>query len=394
MNQPGTLDDDSWAAWRAQWKLRPDTIYLNHGSFGPPPLPVQQARDAWQARLDEQPMDFFLRQYEPALRASRDRLAEFVHCDAGDLALVENATAGMNVVASSVRLQPGDEVLLTNHEYGAVLRIWERACREAEAALRIATLPERFGDTSEVVDSIVGAVTDRTRLVVVSHITSPTAVILPVSEITAAVKSRGAAVCIDGPHALLQVEVDLRSLDADYYTASCHKWLSAPFGSGFLYVDRRRQDGIRPPLLSWGRLEEADRRAWSDEFVWTGTRDATAYLAIPAAIDFFAPLGAAAFRKRAHELARYVRHSLCELLGSEPIVPDSPDWYGAMAQVPLPPGERQPLQEALWREHGIEVPIVAWNDRRLIRVSCHLYNHEEEIDRLVAALRELLQQGM
>lgn len=386
--------DAAWASWRSQWKLRSDTTYLNHGSFGPPPEPVQLERAKWQAALDEQPMDFLVRQYEPAWHNARTKLAEFVHCDASDLVFVENATAGMNVVASSVKLKPSDELLLTDHEYGAVLRIWQRACKEAGAAEpKIASLPPYLNDVQEVVDAIMRQVTDRTRLLVVSHITSPTAVILPVREIVQAAHERGVAVCVDGPHAPLQTEVNLRQLQADYYTASCHKWLCAPFGSGFLYVDKRHQAGVQAPLLSWGRLFPEDRRAWSDEFVWSGTRDSSPYFSIPAAIDFFASLGAEAFRTRTHQLARYARQRLVELTGLEPIVAHDAAWYGSMAHVPLPPGDRRSLQEALWCAHGIEVPIVDWGGRRFIRVSCHLYNTREEVDRLVQALHTLLKQG-
>ena len=377
--------------WRSHWQLRPGTIYLNHGSFGPPPQAVKAARAAWQQRLDEQPMDFFVREFEPAWHAARARLAEFIHCDPADLIFVENATAGMNVVASSCKLQPGDEVLLTDHEYGAVQRIWQRACAEAGAAPPvIARLPPQLGDSQEVVDTITRAITPRTRLLVVSHITSPTAVILPIRQIIQAAHRLGVAVCIDGPHAPLQADVNLRDLGADYYTASCHKWLCAPFGSGFLHVDKRHQSAVRAPLLSWGRIFPEDRAAWSDEFVWTGSRDNSPYLTIPAAIDFFAPLGQQEFAQITHELAQYARQQLVELTGLQPIVPDDPQWYGSMAHVPLPLGNRRGLQDALWREHGIEVPIVEWSGRRWIRVSCHLYNTREEVDTLVRALRVLL----
>lgn len=374
--------------WRSHWRLRPGTIYLNHGSFGPPPEPVKAARAKLQQRLDEQPMDFFVREFELAWHAARAKLVEFVRCDAEDLIFVENATAGMNVVASSLKLRADDEVLLTDHEYGAVLRIWQRACAQAGASAPvIATLPSQFGDPQEVVDAIARAITPRTRLIVVSHITSPTAVIMPIRQIISAAQKLGVAVCIDGPHAPLQTDVNLRDLGADYYTASCHKWLCAPFGSGFLYVDKRHQAAVRAPLLSWGRVFPEDRATWSDEFVWSGTRDNSPFLSIPAAIDFFAPLGQQEFARHTHQLAQHARQQLVELTGLAPIVPDDPAWYGSMAHVPLPPGHRRALQDALWREHGIEVPIIDWNNRRWVRVSCHLYNTRDEVDTLVAALR-------
>lgn len=384
-------DDAAWLPWRGQWKLREDTTYLNHGSFGPPPEPVRRARLAWQEQLDRQPMDFYVRVLEPALREAREKLARCVGTSGENLVFVENATFGMNVVAESFALAPDDEVLLTDHEYGAVRRIWERACRRAGASPpRIASLPLPFTSADETVAGLFAAASERTRLLVVSHITSPTAVILPVAEICREARKRGIATCIDGPHAPAQIDVRIDDLDCDYYAASCHKWLSAPFGSGFLYVHPRNQARVRAPILSWGRLLPAQPETWSDEFLWSGTRDPSPYLSISAAIDFVESVGPANFRARTHALAHYARERLVELTGREPIVPDSEVWYGSMAHVPLPPGDAKPLQDALWHEHRIEVPIVEWNGGRYVRVSCHLYNTHEEIDLLVAALQEYL----
>ena len=382
------FDDDEAAYWRSQWNLAPGVSYLNHGSFGPPPRPVQVARRAWQEQLDAQPMDFFVRRFEPAWFHARRRLAGLIGADEGNLVFAENATAAMNVVANSLTLRSGDEVLLTDHEYGAVQRIWRRAVESvAGASLGVAKLPLPIESAEQVVEAIFAAATDRTRLLVVSHITSATAVTLPVEPIVAEAKRRGILVCIDGPHAIAQLPLELDRLGCDFYCASCHKWLSAPFGSGFLYVAPQHHAAIRTPQLSWGRLPPAPLDDWSDEFLWTGTRDPSAYLAVPAAIDFLEQVGLERFRRHTHALARYARQQLVELTGLTPIVPDSPDWYGCMAHVPLPPGDARALQQQLWAEYGIEVPIVSWGDRRWIRVSCHLYNTCHEIDRLVDAVR-------
>lgn len=376
--------------WQHLWHIRPDTIYLNHGSFGPPPLVVQQARRDWQQRLDDQPMDFFVRQLEPAWFAVRDRLAKFVGTAAANLIFVDNATVGMNIVADSFPLAAGDEVLLTNHEYGAVERIWDRACGLVGAVRKTVALPLPFTTAEETVERIFAAVTPRTKLIVISHITSPTAVTLPVKQVCSAARERGIATCIDGPHALVQEDVALDALGCDYYTASCHKWLSAPFGTGLLYSAPQHQARIRPPYLSWGRLPPTQPNNWADEFLWNGTRDYAAILAIPTAIDFIEQIGIATFRNHAHDLARYARQQLCDLTGFEPIIPDDPAWYCSMAHVPLPPGSRQPLQEKLWEQFHIEVPIVEWNNGRYVRVSCHLYNESAQIDELVRGLKTLL----
>ena len=406
---PPPDDDAAWAPLARHWHIRPDTIYLNHGSFGPPPDAVREARRRWLAAAAEQPMDYFVRQLEPAWLAARDRLAQFVGTAGGNLIFLENATAGMNIVASSVPLAAEDEVLLTDHEYGAVQRIWQRACGAAGAVARTVTLPLPFRAAEETVAAIFAQASQRTRLVVVSHITSPTAVILPVQAICDEARRRGIGVVIDGPHALAQVPLAIDALGCDYYTASCHKWLSAPFGSGFLYVAPRHQSLVRPPVLSWGRIPPTRIETWSDEFVWAGTRDCSSYLAVPAAIDFLESVGLEAFRTRTHALAQYARRKLVELTGLEPIVPDDPAWYGSMAHVPLPPPRHSedqtagradegcpvsnPLQHTIWRELGIEVPVIELRSARYLRVSCHLYNDTSHIDRLVTGLARLLAAG-
>jgi isopenicillin-N epimerase len=385
-----TSESFDWQQYHAHWSLRPGTTYLNHGSFGPPPRNVREARLKWQQALDEQPMDFFVRLYEPAWFEARNRLAQFVGADPANLIFVDNATVGMNVVADSFPLSAGDEVLLTDHEYGAVRRTWTRACERSGAALREVELPTPMFDEAEVVAAIVAALTPQTRVLVVSHITSPTAITLPVAAICRAMRERGVAVCIDGPHAIAQLPLNLETLGCDFYTASCHKWLSAPFGSGFLWVAPQQQSHIRPGTMSWGRLLPRRPETWSDEFIWSGTRDPSAWLAAPAAIELLETIGLERFRSQTHALAQYARHQLTELFGTTPFAADDPQWYTSMAHVPLPGGAFETLQQQLWQQYGIETPVVHWKDRWFIRVSCHLYNEPEHIDRLTHALETLL----
>jgi len=363
---------------------------LNHGSFGPPPHRVVAARRAWQERLDCQPMDFFFRKLEPAWREARSKVAEFVGTADENLVFVENATAGMNIVAANFPLQPADHVVLTNHEYGAVRRIWEHACRRAGAEPpRTARLPDRIESVEQVVDAIFATVDTHTRLLVVSHITSPTALILPVAAICRRARQHGVAVCVDGPHAPAQIPLDIDAIGCDFYTASCHKWLCAPFGSGFLTVLPAYHESFLPCMLSWGRLPPAAPETWWQEYVWSGTRDPSSYLTVPAAIDFMGNVGLDMFRQRTHTLARYARRRVVELTGLEPPLPDDRLWYGSMALAPLPLGDGPALQRRLWHDHGIEVPIVTFEDRPYLRISCHLYNTPRHIDLLVKALEDL-----
>lgn len=386
--------ESDWSDLRADWEFRPGVTYLNHGSFGPSPAPVCEAQAEWQRRLQSNPMDFYVREYEPAYFAARERLAAFVGTAAANLAFVENATYGMNVVANGFPLAAGDEVLFTDHEYGAVLRVWRRICEPLGAKIATATLPFPFAEGKTGVDAILDAVdraiTPRTKLFVFSHITSPTAVIFPAAELCKLARDRGVRVCIDGPHALATLPLALDALGCDYYTASCHKWLSAPFGSGFVYVHPRHHAEIKPPVLSWGRIQPAVPTCWTDELMWQGTRDPSPYLSVPAAIDYLDAVGFEAYRERTHYLARYARQRIEQLTGKPAYVPDDPTWYGSMICLPLAHGDSRALQQRLRSEFGIETPIVDWNGRRFVRVSCHLYTTTAEIDFFVESLEQCL----
>ena len=390
--------EDDRAGRRGWWTIPDDVTYLNHGSFGPSPKVVQQARQQWSERLESQPMEFFVRRMEDHLDEASSRLGGFVGADPGDLVFVDNATTAVNIVAANVTLRPGDEVLLTDQEYGAVLRIWQRTCDRAGARVVVRELPCPIRSDDELVSAFLEGVTDKTRLIVVSHVTSPTAIILPVEKICRGTHEKGVPVCIDGPHAPAMIPLELNRIDCDYYAASCHKWLCAPFGTGFLYVSGPHQRGFEPVVASWGGGISGRPPRWKDEFNWIGTRDPAGFLTVPTAIEFLESIGLDTFRRDTHRLARYARQRITELTGMEPDVPDSAEWYGSMVTLPLPmtgwkPPEgvfRDPLQDALWKQYRIEVPLISWNDRRFIRVSCHLYNSQADIDRLTDALRELL----
>lgn len=368
------------------WRFRPGVCYLNHGSFGAVPLKIQKAQEEWRERCQAEPMDVLARDTEPKWRDARDWLAFWLGASPERVALCENATVAMNEIAHWFPLEEGDEVLLTDHEYGAVKRIWQRRCDRSSAVARTVTLPMPFEDPERVVDAILSACTERTRLVVFSHITSPTAVILPVANICAALRQRNIASCVDGPHALLQERVQLNRLDCDFYTASCHKWLCAPLGSGFVYVHPRWSDRIEPMRLSWGLLPPAQPQDWTDELTWIGTRDYSPYMALPAAIRFFSHFDYERLDARNHELACYARRALCNITDSQPVTPESREWMGWMTAVWLPPGDYGDLQQSLWERHGIEVPIYHFAGRYLVRVSCHLYNSTHDIDRMMRAL--------
>ena len=382
-------NDRDWEAWRQHWSLRPGVAYLNHGSFGPPPREVIAARAAWLERLQSEPVDFLTRQLGPAQDEARSCLARFVGVAAADLIFTDNATTAMNIVAASFRLEAGDEVLATDHEYGAVLRMWQRRCEQRGARLVVRPLPCPMHTEEEVVEALFAGATTRTRLLVFSHVTSPTAIVLPATAICRRARRLGLSVCIDGSHAIAMRPLSITELNCDYYAASCHKWLCAPFGSGFLYAHPRAQASVEPLVVSWGP-GAGEPATWQSEFNWPGTRDFTSWLTIPAAVAFLESVGLDAFRERTHALARLAREQIGDVTGLEPLVPDSPAWYGSMISLPLPDGPSNPLREALWDQYRIEAPIIDWQGRRLIRPCCHLHTTPADVERLAAALRRLL----
>ena len=383
------------AELRELWRLDPSTIYLNHGSFGPSPQPVRAARHLWTERLEQQPMRFFCREMEELLEDTAGVLAQFLNTSPERILLVDNATLAMNLVAASVTLKPGDEVLMTDHEYGAVRNIWSSRCHSTGARLVTAQLPLPV-DSGRVVAAIAEKITPRTRLLVVSHVTSATACILPVKEICWLASQQRIPVCVDGPHAIAMLDLNLDDLGCDYYCASCHKWLCAPFGSGFLWVHPRFHQQVTCPVVSWGGSIAGRSASWKDSTNWLGTRDPAALLAISAAVEFFSPSRLALFRSHAHRLVSHARRELLKVPGTGIWSTASETDFVSMCGVELPrPSDWKPgyhgqpdaLQRELRDRHGIEIPVASWSGRRFLRLSAHLYNTDEEISRFLAAIR-------
>jgi isopenicillin-N epimerase len=386
-----TGDDVDWAS---EWDRTEGIVYLNHGSFGRAPRTVLQAQARWIGELQRDPVDFYTRRLDSLLDSAAARMASFVGCRPGDLVFVPNATVAMNIVAGNFPLEAGDEVLLNQHEYGAVQRIWRERTALAGARVVVARVPEPLTSPDEIVDALFSSITSRTRLIVVSHVTSPTALVFPVEAICARAKALGIAVCIDGPHALAMRPLNLETLGCDYYCVSCHKWLAAPIGSGWLYVRGGLKNSLRPSIVSWGRSLSGRPSTWKDEFHWPGTFDPSAWLATSSAIEFLERVGLTAFRSWTHELAQFARQRLIEKADGEPLSPDSADWYGSMVTVRLPwarpkegaPVMAHPIQKALWDADRIEVPFFELGSHVHLRVSCHLYTRRDDIENLASAL--------
>ncbi len=388
------LDTAPVAGAGRQFLLREGIVFLNHGSFGACPRPIFEEYQRWQRTLEEQPVEFLGRRLDDLLAEARASLAAYLGTEADNLVFVPNATTGMNIVARSLRLAPGDEVLGTNHEYGAVQRTWQFVCEQQGAHYRAQRLMPPFTSTQSQVDAFWQGVTARTKVIVISHITSPTALMLPVAEICQRAADAGILTVIDGAHAPGQIELHLDALGADFYTGNLHKWLSAPKGSAFLYARPARQALLQPLVVSWGwRAEEPGVSPFQDYFGWTGTDDPAAYLSVPAAIAFQQQHDWPTVRAACHTLAAQARERIAALTGLPPFCPDAPQWWAQMCVAPLPEGDGATRKRRLWDEYQIEVPIVTWEGWQFVRVSIQAYNSQRDVDRLITALAELSSQA-
>lgn len=388
--------------WAALWPLDRSVMFLNHGSYGACPAEVLRYQAALRAEMEAEPVRFLGRELDDRLDAARARLGAFVGADPDDLAFVSNATGGVNAVLRSLRLAAGDELLTTDHAYQACRNTLDFVAERSGARVVTVTLPFPVTDPQAIVDTVMAGVTPRTRLALLDHITSPTALILPLERIVAALAARGIDSVVDGAHAPGMVPLDLRALGAAYYSGNCHKWLCTPKGSAFLWVRRDRQADVHPLTISHGaKGERAGRSRFRLEFDWTGTQDPTAWLTVPMAIDYLAglvPGGWPALMARNRALALEARRLLCAAVGTEPACPE--EMIGSIASVILPDNRtvetgwrvRDPIQGRLFEAWGIEVPIMRWPapPKRMVRVSAQLYNHLPQYVRLAEALRKEL----
>jgi isopenicillin-N epimerase len=391
------------------WPLDPRIDFLNHGSYGAVPRVVLEAQAAWRLQLEQEPVRFLVEQLEPALDVARGAVGTFVGGEPDDLAFIANATTGVNTVLRSLRFESGDELLTTDHEYNAVRNALDFVAMRAGARVVVAEVPFPLESPEAVVTAVLGAVTPRTRLAVLDHVTSATALVLPVGALAAALSERGVDTLIDGAHAPGMVELDVAGVGAAYYTGNLHKWVCAPKGAAFLWVRPDRQEWIRPLVISHGaNSPRGDRSRFRLEFDWQGTGDPSAWLATPAAIEFGATLlpgGWPPLRDRNRELALEARALLASAIGMAPAAPD--EMIGSMASLPLgweaALGADRDVDLYGDRVHGallaagFQTMIAPWPQRpqrrrwqRLLRLSAAAYNDRAQYERLAAVLPDIL----
>ncbi len=390
----------------------PNIVFLNHGSFGGCPREVLQAQDEIRARMEAEPVRFFVEELPGLMDAARDELSGFIDCDWDDLAFMPNATTGVAVALENVGLKPGDEILVNDHEYPACLNNTRRIAAKTGAKVVKAILPWPLpleNAEQAVIDAILKHVTTRTRVALISHVTSPSALVMPVQQLVQELKTRYVLTLVDGAHAPGMVEgLSIRKLDPDFYTANCHKWVCSPKGSAFLYVKKELQDGFRPLVLSNNaELPKEGRSQFLTEFDYIGTSDYSAMLAIPAALrlmDGLIPGGFPAVVRANRGLTLKSRRLLCEGIGGSSAEPPAPEsMIGSIAAIFLPargdgaptstrpPTSRygDPLQERLIDKWRIQVPVwgVPGTPQRVLRISAQMYNSMEQYEYLLEAVK-------
>jgi isopenicillin-N epimerase len=377
-----------------QFQVRSDITFLNHGSFGSCPRPVFETYQQWQRKLEDDPIEFLGRRLPDLLREAREPLAAYLGTHADHIVYVHNTTLGVNIVARSLQLEAGDEVLATNHEYGASDRIWRFLCQQRGVTYINQPIPLPLQSEDEMIEHLWSGVTPRTRVIFLSHITSATALIFPIERICRRARAEGILTIIDGAHAPGHIPLNLAAIGADFYIGNCHKWLCAPKGSAFLYARPERQDLLLPFIVSWGYESlNPGVSLFQDHFGWVGTDDPAAYLSVPAAIEFQREHRWDDVRVACHELAVSARQQISELVGIEPICPDGANWWNQMCSIQLPAGDAPALQKCLREQWNIEIPLIAWNNQRFIRISIQGYNSPADVERLLIALQTIFAHG-
>lgn len=381
------------------WMLDPQVVFLNHGSFGACPLRVIENQRHLQEQMEREPVRFMVRELEPLIDAARAALGAFIGADPAGIALVPNATAAVNAIVRSLRFSPGDEILTNDHEYNACNNVLRWAAARDGATVVTAQIPLPVRGPGDVVHAIMQRVTPRTRLIMVSHVTSPTALVFPVEEIVNEARARGVDVLVDGAHAPGMLPLSVDALGAAYYVGNCHKWMCSPKGAGFMVVAPDKRESLVPAVISHAfNTTLTTRSRFHQLFDWTGTDDFSAWLALPESIhamESMLPGGWPAIMKANRNKARSARDALCKIFNCEPLAPA--EMLGSMAAVRIPdatvlPPALDDTNARLYDEMGVQVPLITWpaSPDRLMRVSAQLYNAPEQYEYAGRALERIV----
>jgi isopenicillin-N epimerase len=392
------VNESFWLERRGEMMLDARIVNFNAGTLSPTPRPVFEAATKLRQMQASNPSDFHWRQVATLLTRSRQRLAEYLRCRSDDLLLLPNVTFAVNLVVQSLRVPAGSEVLMTDHEYGAMLYCWQREAAKQNWKITQMPLPYRTEDPEEIVEAFRRAMTNETRIIFFSHCTTTTGLVLPAKRIAQLGRERGITVVIDGAHAPGMVPLDLTDIGADFYGANCHKWLMSPSGAGFLHVDARHHATLEPLITSWGwefdRSKLEDDSAWGGSFwqrniEFNGTTDRTPQMVLPESMEFRESLdGDRAIVERYRHLGAYARQRLTTC-GFASATPSNATLSGCIQSFDFPCDDPIRIRDAMYFDHGIECPVTVAGKETFLRVSCAWFNTIDEIDRLAEAARVL-----
>ncbi|PHR28695.1 MAG: aminotransferase [Fluviicola sp.] len=369
--------------------LNPEFRHLNHGSFGACPRPIFEDYQYWQLRLEQDPVQFFVHDGNKQLEISKLALAKYINCDADDLVMTMNPSYAINIVAKSFNLEAGDEILSTDHEYGAMDRTWSYYCQKAGATYIQQEIPLGLKSKEEIIEEFWKGYSHRTKAIFISQITSMTATIFPVKEICERAKQLGLITIIDGAHVPGHIPLDLSKLKADIYTGACHKWMLAPKGCSFLYITKEFQNNFDPLLISWGfEADVPGKSKFLDYHQLQGTRDYAAFLTLPKAIEYLNSNNWWDVSKRCKQLILDNYEDLCDIAGTNPITAVNSDFLGQICSIPIPISDPNELKSLLYEKYKIEIPVFQWKDQIFMRLSAQAYVEQEDIDYLKKALIE------
>jgi isopenicillin-N epimerase len=375
---------------RDHFLLEEETVFLNHGSFGACPRPVFNAYQAWQLQLERQPVRFFVKELWPALEVARRAVEAYVGAERNCIVPVMNATVGVNTIIQSLKLEPGDEILSNDHEYGACIRAWNKVCARTGAVIISAPIPDPIESQEQLAEAIWSQVTDRTKVLFISHITSPSGIIFPAEELCRRARERGILSVVDGAHCAGQIPLDLKTFGADFYTGNCHKWLCAPKGAAFLYAAPDKKHLIVPLMVSWGGTNECSSDdVFVNELQYQGTNDMSAFLTISDAIQFQKDHDWDSIRSECQIKIAWIKDELESLPSVRAWYPTSNKLHKQMAAVILQNKDGQKVKDYLEREYKIEIPVWSRGNDAVLRVSVQGYNTQDELDLLVSAIRKL-----
>ena len=369
--------------------LDPDITFLNHGSYGACSKPVFKEYQDWQQKLETQPVQFMTNQVYSAMEKSRESMSQFVGCDDEELVFFQNPTTAVTNVIYNLDLKPGDEVLMSNHEYGALVRAWKMWGEKTGVNIIQQDISMPVTIEENFIENFWTGVTDQTKVIFLSHITSSTALIFPIEKIIKLAKEQNILTIIDGAHVPAHIPLNIHELGCDFYTGACHKWLCAPKGSSFLFVKKEHQDWVKPVVVSWGKDgDDPTPSEFIQNFQWQGTRDMSAFLTIPTAINFYNK-EIRPYQAACKKIIQDTYSEFPSVLNTEPISAGI-EWLAQLVAHPLPKNIPSNLKKRLWEEYQIEIPVFEWNGQAYVRVSIQVYNTQKDVDLLMSALRSLI----